>query len=154
MKVKDLIGEREIYCVSTGDFVQKVAELMSEKGIGAVPVLDGTNLVGIFTERDLLRRIIAEKRNPAKTTVEEVMTPELIIASPDFDVQDCVALMRKYNIRHLPVVKETDLAGIISLRDLLNMEIEDKDFEIKVLNEYIHYIPPYAVRKNLSGSEQ
>lgn len=150
MKLEHVIKRREIYCASTGQTVQEVAEFMTKKGIGAVPVLDNNNIVGIFTERDLLCRVVAKKKNPKEVKVETVMTKELILASPDSDIKEAIFLMKKYNIRHIPVVKDKELVGIISLRDLLQVEIEDREFDLRVLHEYVHYIPPYAVTKKLS----
>ncbi len=147
MKVHELIQEREVYCASTGQTVQDAVDLMAEKGVGALPVLDKGKLVGIFSERDVLRRIIALRKNPAEVKVEKAMTGELIIASPDSEVNECIALMRKYSIRHIPIVKDLKLTGIVSLRDLLQVDLEDKKFEIRVLNEYIHYIPPFAMKE-------
>ncbi|MFZ0391745.1 MAG: CBS domain-containing protein [Calditrichia bacterium] len=147
MKLSELLHEKEVFVIRPDQNTQEAAELMAEKGIGALPVVKDDNLVGIFTERDMLKRVIAGKRVPAETNVESVMTKELIVVEPDHDVNDCIALMKKFNIRHIPVVKDNDLTGIISLRDLLQIEIEDKSFEIRVLNEYIHYIPPYKVKE-------
>jgi CBS domain-containing protein len=149
MQIKDIIQSHEVYCISTGKTVQEAAELMSEKGIGALPVLDGDKLVGILTERDLLRRIIAKKKSPEKVNIEEIMTRELILAPPDMDLKECASLMRRYNIRHLPVADGDNLVGIISQRDLLKIEIDDKEYEIQRLHEYIHYIPPYSVTEKV-----
>jgi len=143
MKIYNLIKNREVVCARTGQTVQEVAELMARNRIGAVPILDGENLVGIFTERDLLHRIVAEKKNPNEVKIEEVMTRELIVAPPECRIKECISLMKKYKMRHILIVKEKDLVGIISLRDLLQVEMDDQKFEIKVLNEYIHYIPPF-----------
>ncbi len=147
MKLNEMIKNRMVHCVNVADSVQHAAEIMAQHNIGSVPVLDGDRIVGIFTERDLLTRVIAQKKKPEKVKVSEVMTGELYLTTPDCRISDCISLMKKYNVRHMPVVEGDQLVGIVSLRDLLGVEMEDKDYELRVLHEYIHYIPPYHVRQ-------
>ncbi len=147
MKIFDMIKDRIVHCVKVDDTVQHAAEIMAQHNIGSVPVLDGDRIVGIFTERDLLKRVIAPRKNPEKVKVSDVMTGELYLTTPDCRVSDCIALMKKYNVRHMPVVEGDKLVGIVSLRDLLGFEMDDKTFELRVLREYIHYIPPYYIQQ-------
>lgn len=147
MKLKNFLKDREIYCAHLGQYVADVAKLMDEKNIGAVPVLDGDKLVGIFSERDLLKRVVAQGKDPASTRVDDVMTREIMMAPYNCHIKECIAMIQKYQMRHIPIVENDKLVGFISLRDLLQFEMEDKDFEIKVLHEYIHYIPPTETNK-------
>lgn len=145
MKIGKLIENKPIFCAKVGQNIQEVVSIMVEHNIGSVTVLEGDKIVGIFTERDLMNKIVGPGKIPSETKIEDVMTRELIVVPPDYDSEDCIRLMGRYKIRHLPVIDKDELKGIISLRDLLREEAEDKTFEVRVLKEYIHYMPPFAV---------
>ena len=117
------------------------ARLMSECQIGAVPVLDGDRVAGIFSERDVMARVVAAGRDPERTAVRDVMTTELIAADSEDSFENCLRTMQNARVRHLLVLREGRLAGIVSLRDLLAVEIDEKDEEIQWLNAYVHHIP-------------
>ncbi len=103
-----------------GESVLDAVKRMDELGIGALPVVDDKgNLVGIFTERDLLRRVVAKGRDPAKTRIEEVMTPNPVTVRPSDSVEEAKRLMARIKARHLPVVDENGrLVGIVSIKDI------------------------------------
>lgn len=122
--------------------VAQAASLMRQRGVGALPVLVGTDLVGIFTERDALFRVIAEGRDAARTNVGDVMTRNPNCADPEKSVYDALRLMRESGCRHLPVVSGRRLVGLVSFRDLLAVLLEEKDTELKNLQEYLEYLPP------------
>jgi CBS domain-containing protein len=145
MYVDRLIENQQICCARVGQTVQEVVEEMARNEIGAVPVLEGDRLVGIFSERDLLTRVVSRRLDPTKVPVEEAMTREVIAAPVHCSVAECLALIQKFRMRHLPIVDGHTLKGFISVRDLLNSEIENKEYQIRVLHEYIHYVPPYSV---------
>jgi CBS domain-containing protein len=136
-----LIAGRSLHVVAPDWTVQQVAELMAEKRIGAVPVLVENRLAGIFSERDLLTRVIALKKDPALTKVSHVMTRNLIVANANDDYQACLEKMKAVSCRHLPVIKDEQLIGIVSMRDLLLHDVKQKDSEIRLLNEYIYFAP-------------
>ena len=140
--VRDLINDKELTVVSKTTTVLEAAQKMTHKRIGAVPVLDGDRITGIFTERDVMNRVVAKNLNPASTTVEQVMTQDLVIGSPEESIEQVEQKMKQYNIRHLPIVSGNKLIGIISLRDLLSAELDEKVEEIKIMTAYIHDIPP------------
>lgn len=140
--VRDLISGHDLIVVSKKQTVLEVARLMAEKNIGAVPVLDDGRLVGIFSERDIMTRVVARELNPAKTLVEQVMTRDLIMAGPEESVDAVETRMKQRSIRHLPIVSENKLVGILSLRDLLEANVHEKDEELRIMTAYIHYIPP------------
>jgi CBS domain-containing protein len=111
---------------------------MAEKHIGVVPILEGHRLVGIFSERDLLRRVVAKGRSLEKTTLREVMTPDPVTAGPDEDRQSAIQKMQAVGCRHLPIMVNEYVVDMISTRDLLFVEIEERDQEIAALRGYIH----------------
>ena len=139
---RQLFTGQDLTVVSKEETVYEAAKLMMEKRIGAVPVLEGGRVVGIFSERDIMNRVVARNLNPQKTTVEQVMTKDLIVGSPEEDISQILARMKQANIRHLPIVEGDKLVGIISFRDLLQADLSEKDEEIKIMTAYIHYIPP------------
>ena len=141
-KVGDIVKGKDLTVVHREQSVWDVARLMVTKNIGAVPVLDGDRLVGIFSERDLMTRVIVAGKYPQRTPVGEVMTRELVVAEAEESVETCVHRMQQINARHLPVVSGGTLIGMVSMRDLLQIGLEAKDEEIKHLTAYIHYIPP------------
>ncbi len=140
--IGELIQGRELYSVSPDATVLEATRLMSEKGIGAVLIVEEGKLRGIFSERDLMTRVIAPNLNPADVKVRDVMTENLVVASPGDTYQDCLQKMKQARIRHLPIVDGNRVIGMLSVRDLINYELESKDFEIQQLNHFIHYVPP------------
>jgi CBS domain-containing protein len=114
---------------------------MAQKNIGAVSVMDGDRLVGIFSERDVINRVVAKSLNPVTTTVTSVMTSNLVVASTDETYESCLRKMKQANCRHLPVVEGDKLVGFISLRDLLQVDISEKDDTIQFLNDYMFHVP-------------
>jgi CBS domain-containing protein len=127
--------------------VVDAARIMSERNIGAVPVVDDDRLVGIFTERDVMSRVVAAGLDARSTEVGEVMSPDLVIADVRDSYDTCMRRMQQARVRHLIVLKEGRLAGILSLRDLLAVELDEKDEAINLLNAYVHYIPADLARK-------
>jgi CBS domain-containing protein len=138
--------EGPLHVVQKDQTALEAAQLMTEKRIGAVPVLEGDQLVGIFTERDLMTRVVAANKPPSTVTVGEVMTCNLIAAEADESYQSALRKMQRHGCRHLPVVSGEQLVGIVSLRDLLTLDREIKEEEIQLLDAYIRYIPPPPAR--------
>ena len=135
--VESLIRDREIYQVEADDRVLDVVKMMVEHNIGAVAVLHNGEMAGLFTERDLMKRVVNESRDPRTTKVGEVMTRDLVVVSPDRALEDCLALMRERGFRHLPVCQGKQLRGVISLRDLLAHAVVEKDGEVQMMRAYI-----------------
>jgi len=106
---------------------------------GAVPVISGTHLVGMFSERDLMLRVVLAGLDPARTRVEEVMSQELVVAESTDLARDCLTKMKQMHFRHLPVVEEGTLVGILSLRDLMEAEAEGREREIEMLDYFVRY---------------
>ena len=141
MSVKELISNRSVYTVDKSVSVQAVVEYMAQKSIGAVSVMDGDRLVGIFSERDVINRVVAKGLNPGATAVSAVMTTNLVVASADETYESCLRKMKQASCRHLPVVEGDKLVGFISLRDLLLVDISVKDDTIEFLNNYMFHVP-------------
>jgi CBS domain-containing protein len=136
--VESLIRDREeTYQVEADEPVVNVVRVMVEHNIGAVAVMRDAEITGLFTERDLMRRVVNEGRDPRTTTVGEVMTRDLVVVSPDRSLEDCMALMRERGFRHLPVCEGKKLRGVISLRDLLAHAVVEKDGEVQMMRAYI-----------------
>jgi CBS domain-containing protein len=142
MNVRSVVADRETYHVSADSSVRDVAQYMSERRIGAVAVLDGTRVAGIVSERDIMSRVVAKGLSPERTRVSEVMTKELLVVGPNESPDDALRKMRQAGCRHLPVVDGDRLIGMISQRDLTQVDLSAKDEEIRWLNAYIHFIPP------------
>jgi CBS domain-containing protein len=142
-----LIAGQQTVLVPRDSSVAEAAREMAAHRIGAVPVVDGERLVGIFTERDLLTRVVAAGKDPSGTTVRDVMTTELVVAAADESYEDCLRRMQHAGIRHLLVLRDGRLAGVLSLRDLLRLDVDEKDETITLLNAYVHDIPVVLVPK-------
>jgi CBS domain-containing protein len=143
-KIGDIVRNKALFFVKSGETVLNVAKFMAEKNIGAVPVLsDDGKLIGIFSERDILKRVVAKGLNPAEVKVDDVMTRELMLALEEESYEECLAKMKKAGVRHLPVVdKENNLLGVVSIRDLMDISLDDKMEKIEMLHAYIYYRPP------------
>ncbi len=136
--VNDLIQNRiELYAVEANQSVVHAVRLMVEKNIGAVPVLSNGELIGVFSERDLMRRVVSENLDPLVTPVRDVMTGEPTAVSPDQDMEECLALMLRSSFRHLPICEGKRLKGFISLRDILLRQVVEKDGEVRMMRSYI-----------------
>jgi CBS domain-containing protein len=138
--VKD--SNRDLYTISADDTAYMAARYMTERNIGAVTIVDGARVVGLFSERDLMKRVVAEGRDPNAVKVSDVMTTELTIASPNESYEEGLRKMQQARVRHLPILEETQFIGLISLRDLLKIDADEKAEEIRLLNTYINYVPP------------
>jgi CBS domain-containing protein len=122
--VLDVLGNREVYSLGIHDSVTEAARQMAFRQVGAILVLDHGELKGLFSERDLLTRVVAEGRDPDFTLVSEVMTTDVVAIDETSSVQHAAELMRHYGFRHLPVVRGHIALGVISMRDLLPLAIE------------------------------
>ena len=142
-QLAELIEDRPLVHVAMSDRVSDVARRMREKNVGAVAVLDGEKLVGIFSERDVVTRVVADNLDAAQTPIGVVMTKDLIVADPSEDIDDAVQKMVAGNCRHLPIVKGGNLLGMISIRDLLQIDDERNKAKASFLNELVTYSPDY-----------
>ena len=127
----------ELYTISPDATVFDAIELMADKNIGALIVMSGNRLVGVVSERDYTRKVILKGRSSDSTRVEEIMTANVVVVNPRTRARDCMALMTEKNIRHLPVVDEGRVIGMVSIRDIVSDIIADQDFTIEQLEHYI-----------------
>lgn len=138
--IKQILAGKKIPLTSVGpdDKVIDAVRLMGERDIGALLVVDGGKLVGIFTERDCLQKVTGQARNPAETRVREVMTEKVRFVTPDIEVSQGLALMTERRFRHLPVLdSQQNIVGIISIGDLVKAIISEQTFIIEQLERYI-----------------
>jgi CBS domain-containing protein len=136
-QVCDLLKDRPLYSVDASLTVLEAATYMMERNIGAVPVLMHDELVGIFSERDVMNRVVAGRRDAGHTRVDEVMTHNPRRVAPTETLESCMFLMREHGFRHLPVCEGSKLKGLISLRDILLRDLSEKDDEVRQMRAYI-----------------
>jgi len=141
MRICDLIKNQQTHHAELSHTVLQTVRTMVEHNIGAVPILHSGRLVGIFSERDLMKRVVAEGRDPHTTCVAEVMTDDPLTVNMNEEIENCMALMRRHSFRHLPVCHEGQLIGIVSLRDILLHGLNEKDDEVRMMRAYIHSVP-------------
>lgn len=137
-----LVSGREIFHVRADQTIREAARYMTERRVGAVSVLEESRLVGILSERDIMGRVVAPKLDPDRTRVREVMTRDLVVAHSGDSHEEGLRKMKQAGCRHLPVVDGDRLVGMVAQRDLLQIDLSEKDEEIRWLNAYIHFIPP------------
>lgn len=138
-KVRNIIQTKgsQIYSVAPSVLVYQALELMFEKNIGALLVVDGDKFAGIFTERHYARKLILRGKSSKETTVGEIMTEQPVTVNPDTSIDECMRIMAAKKIRHLPVLDEGNLAGLISMGDVVRYMIEEQKFIIENLEQYI-----------------
>jgi CBS domain-containing protein len=126
-----------LWSVAPDATVFDAIRLMAEKNIGALPVITGGRLVGIFTERDYTRKVALMGKTSKETRVREVIAREILTVTPDDSVEDCMRLMTENRVRHLPVVEGVNVVGIISIGDLVNWIISTQNATIEQMEQYI-----------------
>ena len=151
-KLRDIMRYGFLFMVQRNAMVADAVRMMATHNVGIVAVLDGDKLVGVFSERDVVRRVVDRGLDPARTPVGDVMTTEIVVADVDDDYQSAMRKMDQANIRHLPVVSEGRLLSMISIRDLMRVDMYDKGEEIRYLREYLYQVP-YQVPPDIPGSK-
>lgn len=138
--VKDILDKKGVTVASIkrNNSVLDAAREMNDQRIGSLVVIDGDSVVGIFTERDILTRIVAAGGDPKETSVGEVMTSPVACCRRDTTLEECRAVMTEKHIRHLPVVEDNKLLGIITSGDIMAQRIDTHQETIRYLNEYIY----------------
>lgn len=126
-----------IYSVSPGTSVLDALQVMMDKDISALLVMEGSELTGIFTERDYARKIVLKGRSSQDTMIQEVMSSNLFTINLNSGIDDCMQIMTDNHIRHLPIVEDGKVAGMISIGDLVKFVIEDQKLTIEQLQSYI-----------------
>lgn len=128
---------RQVYTVAKGISVAEAVREMNEKGIGALLVMDGRKPVGIFTERDVLRRVVDADKDPAFVHVSQVMTRNLVTIAPETRIEEAMAIMTERRLRHLPVLEDAEVAGMVSSGDLMRWITINQEQYIQQMTDYI-----------------
>ena len=142
-RLRSLIRRQQVVHAAPDATVQEVAVLMTRSHVGALPILDGERLVGIFSERDLMTRVVVARRDPETTPVSEVMTTQVETATLEEHIDFCLDKMKLVGCRHMPVLADGHVIGVVSMRDLLRDELAEQDDEIRNLRAYLHQEPPH-----------
>ncbi len=140
--IRKILSEKgsDIWSTTPGSTVYDALQLMADKDVGALPVVDGGKLVGIFSERDYARKIILLGKSSKKTLVKEIMTPHVVYATLDMTNEQCLAVMSSKRIRHLPVMDAEEMVGMVSIGDLVRSIMSEQKEMINQLEQYIlHY---------------
>ena len=137
--VNDLLKMKghDVWSVSPQECVYDALKLMSEKNVGALLVTDESKLLGIFSERDYARKIVLRGKFSRETPVEDIMSKKVAYVRPEQTIEACMALMTEKHIRHLPVMDNSNVVGIISIGDVVKAIISEQKFEIKQLETYV-----------------
>lgn len=142
-QIAELIEGHPLQVIEPGWNVRKAAQHMAEWNIGAVAVVDSGALAGIFSERDIMSRVVARGLDPDVTSVAGVMSTELVVAAPSDRVDGALQKMHSIGSRHLPVVENGTLVGMVSIRDLLEFDDQQQRAKATFLNELVRYSPDY-----------
>jgi len=141
-KLREIMREGFLFAVRRDATVAEAARTMTEKNVGIVVVLDDNRLSGVFSERDAVRRVIDRGLDPNTTEVGEVMSRDLVVAEENEDYQSAMRKMDQANIRHLPVVRGTQVVSMLSIRDLMRVDMQRMHDELRFLSEYLYTVPP------------
>jgi len=140
--LEQVLRSRSLVAAEPGEAVLDVLRRMTDAGVGAIAVLEGERLVGVFSERDLMTRVVVPGHDPATTPVGCVMTSDVVTAELHESRGECLAKMQRRGCRHLPVLSGDRVLTMLSIRDLLRDEIEEQFEEIRHLRAYVYQVPP------------
>ena len=135
--VRDILQNRELFHVEENDTVASVVRRMAEIHVGAILVLEGEQLRGVFSERDLMRRVVLERLDPELTPVKDVMSTNIATIDETASLEDAMEAMHAHNCRHLPVTRGSRVVSFLSMRDLMHYELARKTEELHHMQEYI-----------------
>ena len=142
-QIAEIIEGRPLIHAESSENVREVARRMSDRNVGAVAVLDEGRLVGIFSERDVMARVVAAGLDPDETLIDKVMTRDIVVGKPTDDIDAALQKMHAVGCRHLPIVDSGNLVGMISLRDVLEMDDATLRKKATFLSELVTYSPDY-----------
>jgi CBS domain-containing protein len=138
-QLSEILEEKgdEVLRIDADASVFEAVKRMVEANVGSLLVTEGSEITGIVTERDYLRRVALEGRTDEETAVREIMSSPLIVVTPQTTIDECMALMTDRRIRHLPVVDDGEVVGVVSIGDVVKFKSKQQSFELKYLTDYI-----------------
>jgi CBS domain-containing protein len=150
LKVQDVLRSKskDIWSIGSRETTYKALEMLADKDIGALMVIDEGKFAGIFSERDYARKVILKGKSSRETSVGELMTREVYSITPDKTVEECMALMTAIHCRHMPVFENNQLIGVVTIGDIVNAIINDQQIKIQDLEKYITGSEYVAVEDN------
>jgi CBS domain-containing protein len=140
--IREIVQGRTVYLLTPSMSVAEAAAYMAARKVGAVAVVDDRGLVGLFSERDLLKRVVSAGRDPRTTLIAEVMTKQLLTAEAEESFEACLARMSQAGIRHLPVMDQGKLLGMVTMRDLMMADVEAKRGELNLMRAMVAFPAP------------
>jgi CBS domain-containing protein len=140
-RLRDIMRSGSFFTVQKWGMVSEAIQLMADHNVGIVIVLDGSRLAGVFSEGDVVRRVLHQGLEPARTTLGKVMTGCVITGDAEMDYKSAMRAMDEAGIRHLLVTSGSRMLSIISVRDLMRAAIRDRDEEVQRLREYLYHVP-------------
>ena len=143
-KLRDIMRSGFLFTVQETATVSEAVRLMVDHNVGIVIVLDGERLAGVFSERDVVRRVLHQGLDPATLPVGEVMTADVITADAEMDHESAMSAMDEAGIRHLLVTSGSKMLSMISIRDLTRAVLRDREEEVQHLREYLYQVPPQS----------
>ncbi len=137
--VRQILDDKgyNIHTVSPDDWVIDAIKLMADTQVGALLVMENNQMAGIISERDYTRKVILNNRSSQSTHVRDIMTVNVVSVRPEQNIEDCMVMMSKYQVRHLPVVENNQAVGMLSVMDVVKSIISEKEFIIEQLENYI-----------------
>lgn len=137
--IGDILNEKgeKVVTIKKGESLIDASKKMDKEKVGTLIVMDGKNMAGIVSERDIVRKAIANKKDPAKSKVEDIMTEKVVYATKTEQIQESIAKMAKQKCRHLPVLENKEIIGMISISDLMKTMSEDYQVELDVMKDYV-----------------
>lgn len=136
-RIREIVQDRELFRVEESDTVARVAQRMADLDVGAVVVMNGQALRGVFSERDLMKRVVLERRDLETTPVRAVMSTEVVTIEDSASIEEAMEAMHQRNCRHLPVTREGRVVAFLSMRDVMNYELARKTDELHHMHDYI-----------------
>jgi CBS domain-containing protein len=137
-RVLDIVQDRDLYFAEEHQTVAEVARKMSELHVGAILILNGDQLSGVFSERDLMKRVVLERLDPDRTSVRSVMSTDISTVDESATLEEAMEAMLQHNCRHLPVTRHGNVVSFLSMRDLMTYELARKTEELHHMRAYIH----------------
>lgn len=136
--IKDILKGRDVFTIQSGSTVKDTINYMASKGVGLLPFLKEEKLVGVFSERDLVKRVIAVDKDLKSTLVDDVMSTNLVVAKIEESTEQVLAKMKEAKTRHILIIDNERLTGVLSIRDLLEIDLNQCKTTVEVLNNYIY----------------